>query len=48
MTFWVAQSLSQCETRDKAQKAINQYAWAAEDAAQAAKNAHNTAAHAKV
>ena len=37
---------SQCETRDKAQKAINQYAWAAEDAAQAAKNAHDAAAHA--
>ena len=38
---------SQCETRDKAQRAVNHYAWAAEDAAQAAKNAHNTAAHAK-
>ena len=38
---------SQNQMRDSAQKAVNHYAWAAEDAAQAAKNAHNTAAHLK-
>ena len=36
---------SQNETRDKAQKAINQYAWAAEDAANDAKRASADAAH---
>lgn len=42
-----AHIISQNEMRDKAQKAINQQAWAAEDAANAAKRANADASNAR-